>query len=205
MSSGNNKESERELLLKRIFSIPYASVENPPILLRICKELGDEYCLKFEDTGFTKNYEKCDPEQVIIRAARLLTDDNLLTCCEKYKKYLNKYNDFKGKYYTYSCQTQNLKIESDWPKLEKKLRDLILDYPGGAKAVLEAIWEVNIDHDKKWDNWWAIHTVAKEKGLGQGWIKIIEKLDLMCVIDKRKGDISIPEELIEFWRRFLGY
>lgn len=69
---------------------------------------------------------------------------------------------------------------------------------------IEAIGEVNVDHDKKWDNWWTIHIVAKEKGLEKGWIKIIEKLDLMCVIDKRKGDISIPEEMIVFWRYFLG-
>lgn len=199
-----SKEDEMELLLKRIFPALYPSVQDPPVLLKICRDLGDEYCLRFEETGFTQNYqEKCDPQKVLKRCARSLTDDNLLSYCKKYKEFLNKYRDFKGERYTYNHRTQEVRLESQWPRLEKRLHDLVLDYPRGTETVLEAIWEVNIEHDKKLDNWWAIHTVAKNKGLGRGWIKIIEELDLLGIIDKHKGDISIPEEMIDFWSRFL--
>lgn len=201
MSSGDDKENERRLLLKRIFT-PYASTEN--LLFRICKESGDEYCLKFEDTGLTKNYEKCDDEQVVMRTAKLLTDDNLLTYCEKYKDHLNEYHNFKGQYYTYSYQTRTLKIESEWTNLEKKLRDMILHHHKNAKAVLEAIYEVNVDHNK-YDNYLMIQTLAKEKGLKEGWYTIISKLELIGVIRRSRGEMTIPDEMIEFWRRFLGH
>jgi len=53
-----------------------------------------------------------------------------------------------------------------------------------------------VEHDKKWHNYWFIHTLVKKYGLGKGWLRILSELERIRVVRWHKGDISIPEELI---------
>ena len=189
------KEHERKLLIKRLFLTPLAGYEHTLVLFQICRELGDQYCLSFDEKGYTADYKPFDSEEVIEKAVRLLTDDRLPSYVERYKDKLAR-SDFRGKYYTYDHKTKRLKLESEWEKIESELKGLFKEYAKGGKAVLRAIWEANVEHDKKWHNYWFIHTLAKRYGLGKGWLRILSELERIRVVRWHKGDIAIPEELI---------
>ena len=105
-------------------------------------------------------------------------------------------SDFKGKYYTYDHKTKKLKLDSEWRMLEEKLDEIFQEHGKGGKAVLRAIWEVNVKLDKKWDNYYMIKTLAERLGLEKGWFKILSSLEIIGLIQRHKGDIWIPEELL---------
>lgn len=190
------REHERKLLIKRLFPTPLAGYEHTLVLFQICRELGDQYCLSFDEKGYTADYKSFDSEEVIEKAVKLLTDDRLPNYVERHKKVTSEYHDFTGKYYTYDHKTKSLKLESEWEKIESELQGLFKEYGKGRKAVLRAIWEANVEHDKKWHNYWFIHTLAEKHGLGKGWFKVLSELERIKVVRWHKGDISIPEELI---------
>lgn len=192
-----NKEHERKLLIKRIFPTPYAGYEHMLPLFQICRDMKDLYCLNFNENGYTADYKSFKSEEVISRAAKLLTDDRLLYYVERYKDKLSAWSDFKGKYYTYEPKTRSLKLESEWEKLKTMLDEFFENYSKDGKAVLSAIWEANVKRDKKRDNWFIIKTLAEDKyGLKKHWLKIISRFEIIGIIERHKGDIWIPEELI---------
>jgi hypothetical protein len=61
-----------------------------------------------------------------------------------------------------------------------------------------------VEHDKRWRNYYMVMTLAKEKGLGKGWFKILSDLELKGIVIKQKGDIYVPEELLPLVSRFLS-
>ena len=191
-----DKTIEKELLLRRIFPAPYAGYESTLPLFIICRELGDSYCLKFNEKGYTKNYQRFDSEEVIKRVSKLISDEQLLYYAKKFEAALNTYSDFKGKYYTYDHKTKQLKIGSKWKTILKTLNEFFNEYGKNGEAVLRAIFEVNVKHDKRWKNFWLIHTLAKKYGLVKGWYAILSELELIGIITRHKGDIWIPDELI---------
>ena len=195
--------SEKELLIKRIFSTPYAGYEDSLTLFLICRELGDPYCLKFNEKGYTEKYESFKSDEVIARAVNLLNDQKLLDFAKKYKDALSGWNKFQGEHYTYDPKTKSLTLQSQWPYLEKKLRSFLDEYGNEGEAVLLAIWEVNTDHGKRYDNYYMIQTLAKKSGLKKGWLKILAELELIEIISRHKGDIAIPEELLPLSTKVL--
>ena len=68
---------ERRLLLKRLF--------DGLILLKIERELGDEYCLKFNESGYDKDYNRFSEDEDAKRIVNLLIDESLLNICENIK------------------------------------------------------------------------------------------------------------------------
>jgi hypothetical protein len=191
-----SKDHERKLLLERLFPTPFAPNENTLALFEICRELGDPYCLSFDEKGYTTDYKSFDSKEVISIATKLLTDDRLLYYAEKYKNRLNEYVDFKGRYYTYDHKTKTLKLGSEWEKIEEELDECFREHGKGVGAILRAIWEINVIHDKKWNNFHMVLMLAKKYGLEKGWWMILSCLELIGVIQRHKGDIAIPEELL---------
>jgi hypothetical protein len=57
--------------------------------------------------------------------------------------------------------------------------------------------------NKKWDNYLYIQNIAKDLGCGKGWRNALTDLEMIGVISRHKGDISIPEELLSFVERIL--
>lgn len=51
-----------------------------------------------------------------------------------------------------------------------------------------AILEVNVDHDKRWRDY-MVMTLAKKKGLGKEWFKILSDPDLKGMAIRQKADI----------------
>lgn len=191
-----DKLSEKKLLLKRIFPTPYAGYEDTLALFKIGRKLGDQYCLRFDERGYTPTYERFDSEQVVERVAELISDQDLLRYAKEFKEKLSEYSDFKGKYYSYFPKSKELKLESEWHSLKAEGDKMFHKHGNAFIAVLGACWEANVKLDKKWDNWWIIFSIAKEHGLEKGWLTILADLERIRLIERHKGDIRIPEERI---------
>jgi len=197
------KEHERKLLIKRLFPTPLAGYEHTLVLFQTCRELGDQYCLSFDEKGYTADYKPFDSEEVIEKAVKLLTDDRLPSYVEKYKDKLQR-SDFRGKYYTYDQKTKSLKLKSEWEKIEAKLNEFFQEHGNNGKAVLRAIWEANVNLDKKWNNYYIIYALAKKYGLKKGYRSILDNLRIFprmhepirYIKSNRGVDIQIPDELI---------
>jgi len=197
------KEHERKLLIKRLFPTPLAGYEHTLVLFKICRELGDQYCLTFDEKGYTADYKPFDSEEVIDRAVRLLTDDRLPSYVEKYKEKLAR-SDFRGKYHSFDHKTKSLKLESVWEKIEARLNEFFEEFGKDGVAVLRAIWEANVNLDKKWNNYYIVYALAKKYGLRKGYRSILDNLRIFprmhepirYIKSNRGVDIQIPDELI---------
>jgi len=153
MNPENHKAIEKEILIELLFPTPYAGSQNTLLLFSLCRELGDEYCLSFNDLGYTSDYKPFDSKEVIKRSTQFLTDDRLLSYFENNKNQLNPWRDFYGKYYTYEKKIKRLRIGSEWDKIEKNLDEFHARKGKQLHAVLMAIWEANVDLNKRNDNW----------------------------------------------------
>jgi hypothetical protein len=170
-SSSERKLKERELLIKRVFPTPYAQAESSQLLFRVCRERGGPYCSRFKENGFTEKFEPFKNEEVIVEATKMLADEDLLKLAAAHKTVLNSWQDFKGEYYTYDCKSRSFRIGSVWPSMGKDLVRFREKYGNEGMAVLSAIVEVNVEHDKRWKNYYMVMTLAKEKGLGKGVVQ----------------------------------
>jgi hypothetical protein len=191
------------LLLKKIFPTPYAGCEDTLVLFKIMRKLGDPYCLRFDERGYTPTFEKFESDEVIQRAASQVSDEDLLKYVEEFKEKLSDYYEFLGKYYTYIPQTKELTLESKWHELEIEAEKLFAKHGDSFVAVLEACLEANVKLGKRWDNWWIIYSIAKERGLDKGWLVILADLERVKLIERHKGDVWIPEERIPLVENIL--
>ena len=204
------KEHERKLLLERVFPTPVAGFEDTLALFHICRELGDPYCLSFSENGYTDDYKPFVSQEVIDRATNLLTDERLPHYAEKYKDKLYA-SDFKGRYYTYDYKIRTLRIESEWEKIEAKVKEFFKECGKGGKAVLRAIWEANANLDMKRNNYYPVLAVAKKYGLEKGYRSILTQLRIIprmhspirYIKSNRGVDILIPEELLPLIEKIL--
>jgi hypothetical protein len=194
------KIKERVILLKRAFDA-VAYTKGQVSLLQVGKELGDEYCSRFGESGYDSNYNRCDENEVVNRVARKMDDQELLKIFEKYKDKLKPYYDFKGKYYTYIGNKQEFRIGSEWSSLE--MEKLFTKYGKDVSSLLEACFKVIVEMNKEWDNYLYIQNIAKDLGCGKGWRKALTDLEIIGVISRHKGDVSIPEELLPFVKGIL--
>jgi hypothetical protein len=204
MPKYSTKEIERKQLLEQLFSDPHPGQslkENP--LFFICRDLGSSYCLGYEENGYTKESKGFDGEKVRREVSRLLTDDHrLVTYVEKYAN--NVYNSFFGQFYTFDKKTRKFELDSKWPEFEKKLDAFLARYGSDAKAVLDAIYEVNFVNELKWKNYYPIMALAKNKGLDKGWRTMLSELQLMELIDTDTRHINLPIEMRPLIEKVLG-
>ncbi len=191
----SEKEYERRLLLRRIFPAEK--------LLEIGKQIGDPYCVQFDERGYDKNYRRFSEEEVISRLSNALSDEQILDFSMKYKDSLSPYRDFLGNYYTYDSKQKEVKLKSSWPKLQREIERLIQKHGENARAFLKACYYVCVELDRKWDNYYHIQSKAREFGMVKGWLTMLADFELAGVIIRRKGDINIPEEIAPLLRNYL--
>ena len=190
-----SREEERRILLKRVFPAEE--------LLKIGRQIGDSYCSQFDERGYDKEYKRFSEEEVVNRLSKLLSDQQILEFARKHKDNLYDYSDFKGKYYTYNSKSRELKLQSSWPELEAEVKRLIQKHGENARAFLRACYFVCVEVGKRWKNYYHIQSKAREFGMKRGWMTMLVDFELASVIKRHRGDISIPEELIPFIRRFI--
>ena len=196
------REEERRILIKRIFPTPYVGSDNPSLaLFKISKELGSPYCLQFDDSGYTKEYQPFDQNRIYEEAYRLLTDELLLKYSKQHASVLSAYYDFRGKFFTYDSKTRVLTTTSKWDEIRKYIESLINNSNECVKCELSAIVEVS--RANIYDSYWPIMMLAKEKGLGKGWWKIITKLQLGGIINDDNRHLNLQEELMPLVEEIL--
>lgn len=203
MVNYNSKEKERIMLLEHLFFDPYPGKplqENP--LFFMCRDLGSAYCLGFHENGYTDDYKGFDSKKVRDEVNRLVTDEQLKYYIERMAD--KKYNSFYGQYYTFDKNTGKFYISSRWEEFEKKLYRYLDEGGTGARAVLEAIYEVNFIHDLNYKNYYPIWTLAKKKGLVKGWRAHLSELQLICIIDTDARHISLHKEMRPLFEKVLG-
>ena len=49
---------------------------------------------------------------------------------------------------------------------------------------------------RRWDNWWPLHYEAKRRGV-RNWLIALTGLERTGLIEKHRGDIWVPEELVK--------
>jgi len=204
MAKEVSKIRERKLLLERVFPTPYAGYEDSLVLFKIGREKGDPYCLRFDERGYTPDYKRFDSKQVIERVASIMSDSDLATYAKKYREKLSEFHEFKGKYYTYDPKTKELTFESRWDELKEAFKLFYNRHGRGIWAVLKACWEANVKYGKKWDNYHLVMYLAKDYGLRKGWFRVLTDLsDRIGLINRHKGDLYIPEELLPLVENIL--
>jgi Holliday junction DNA helicase RuvB len=110
--TNNVKYAEKNLLLSRLF--------DEKTLLAIGKEIGDEYCNKFNEKGFDKDNKYVDKYEVAKRLSSVLTDSELVEIFEKDKDHLRDAR-FVGKYYTYASSKAGLELGSMWHSIKEEI------------------------------------------------------------------------------------
>jgi len=120
--TNNVKYAEKNLLLSRLF--------DEKTLLAIGKEIGDEYCNKFNENGRDKDneFKYFDKYEVVKRLSSVLTNSKLVEIFEKYRDNLSS-DVFEGKYYTYQPTCKRLILNSFWSWYKKRIY-VIYDHLG---------------------------------------------------------------------------
>jgi hypothetical protein len=191
----SEKENERRVLLKRIFPAEK--------LLEIGKQIGDSYCVQFDERGYDKGYRRFNEEEVISRLSRILSDEQIIESSLKYKDSLSSYWNFRGNFYTYDSKQREVKLENSWPKLQKEIERLIQKHGENARAFLKACYHVCVELDRKSDNYYHIQSKAREFGMVKGWLTMLADFELAGVITRHKGSINVPEEIAPLLRNYL--
>lgn len=201
----NSRETERKLLLDELFydSYPGRSL-NENQLFSIGRELGSDYCMGFNENGYTDKYEGFDPKKVRSEVLERLTDEKLVYYAEKYSNKLRIFRNFYGQFYTFRLKEGKLVLSSQWNVIEKKLTDFLVRYGTNGRVVLEAIYEVNFEHNLTSKNYYPVLTLAKNKGLGRGWRYILSELQLMEIMGNDSRHIAIYAEMRSLIEKILG-
>ena len=184
-SHGMEKEVmvERELLLQEL---KYSG-----IVLKLGKEIGDSYCLQFNDDGYDQHYSRFDNATAIPGIAEKVTDEQLISFFSKNP--VRGYT-FKGRFYT--LRDGALVLETDWPSIRDSLLRLAQKHQSGSvAAVLEACHKVSVEMGRESNNYLHIQAVAKDSGAAN-FGQVLTGLELAEVVIRNKGDIRIPPERI---------
>ncbi len=190
------KQEEMEQLLEAILSSDG--------WLKLGKELGDPYSLSFNDRGYDSNYNPCDYSKVRGYVLSNITDQKLIDFCSANAQFVNQYTSFKGKYYSY--HQGKLLAEGEWNSVRAALDELHHKHGQSVAALLEAIYSVTVEKGMKWDNYWAVQSLAKDLG-AEKWQKPLSDLQLSGVVARHKGGIQLEKglapligQVIKEWR-----
>jgi len=185
-----DKLKERYLLLKRIFE--------GLTLLAIGKDLGDDYCARFDERGYDSNYNYFNEDEVVKRLANILTDEQLLNISEKYKDKLSTYWSFLGRYYTYDPEKRRLLLESSWDRIREEIHSVYRSVGESVYGILKAFLELK----KDWTYWSSckynplLFRAEELIGTSRGLKKALDGLRAKGIVSLHKGDIEIPPELV---------
>jgi hypothetical protein len=187
------KTAERRILFRKVFQ--------PLILLKIGREIGDAYCLQFNENGYDKNYNYYKEDDVISRLAERLSDDQLVEAVRRNPEAVYGYWRFVGKHYTFDNSKKELAVGSAWPEFLPRLEEVFRKHGQAAWAVLKAYLELREDHSA-WSScdYNRLQYMAGELA-GAGWRKALIALEIAQVVDKRgsgrrPGERSIALEMI---------
>jgi len=187
------KTAERRILFRKVFQ--------PLILLKIGREIGDTYCLQFNENGYDKNYNYYKEDDIISRLAEGLSDDQLVEAVRTNPEAAYSYSRFVGKYYTFDNAKRELTVGSAWPEILSRLEEVFRKHGRAAWAVLKAYLELREDRSA-WSScdYNRLQYAAAELA-GAGWRKALIALEIARVIDKRgsgrrPGERSIALEMI---------
>jgi len=177
------RTTERKLLLEEL---RYSGVA-----LKLGKEIGDIYCLRFNDDGYDQQYSRFDSSIAIPVLAEKVTDDQLVSY---FVKNPVKGYSFKGRFYT--LRDGVLFLGTDWPAIKESLLALVQKHqPGNVVAVLEACYRVYVQMERQWDNYLYIQAVARDLG-ATNFRDVLTGLELAEIVIRHKGDIRLPPERI---------
>ncbi|MCD6470138.1 hypothetical protein J7L29_05000 [Candidatus Bathyarchaeota archaeon] len=71
----------------------------------------------------------------------------------------------------------------------------IMAHGSDAYALLGAVCQICVKEKKRWDNWWLLFYEAKKRGV-KNWLIALTGLERAGLIERHKGDIWVPEELV---------
>jgi len=188
---------EKKLLLYRFNNYPI------DLVLSLGKEIAELYSLQFDDRSYDpKKYAYFSRDIAIPKIAEQVTDSQLVSFCgnTETKVQISKIN-FQGRFYT--LEAGELRLGSKWPVIKAALVRLAAKHSDNLCAILEACYNIIVERDKKRDNSQMIESVAKDLGAGKGMRNALTDLQLIEVVEKNKGDINIPPELIPLVREYL--
>jgi hypothetical protein len=176
--------TERKLLLEEV---RYSG----GIILKLGKEIGEPYCLLFNDDGYGPQYAPFDNSIAIPRIAEAVNNEQMISFFSRNP--VRGYS-FKGRFYT--LRDGVLVMESDWLSIiDSLLRLGARQAPGSVAAVLCACYRVCVEMGRQRDNYLHIQTVARELG-ATGFREVLTHLELEEVVIRNKGDIRIPPERV---------
>ncbi len=189
MEVPDNRNSELTILLNEL--------KYSDLLLKLGKEIGEPYCIQFNDSGYDQQYNRLDLNTAITRITEKITDDELVSF---FSKNPARGYTFLGDFYTMRDGT--LSQSTEWPTINERLAKLAAKHGDNLAAVLQACYTVCIEKEKQWKNYLHIEATAKELGAAN-FRTILTDLELAEVLVRHKGDIKMPLELAPLVKTFL--
>ena len=186
-----DRRMEVRILLERLFG------KYNLALIRMGHLVKDEYALRFNENGYDENYNRYDPDTLLDRLSEKLSDNLLLRFVNKeFKDSVYSWAKFCGSRFKYDPVERTLKIENCWPEIREKVERYIMAHGNDAYALLGAVHQICVKERRRWDNYWQLHYEAKRRGL-TNWIIALAGLERTGIIERHKGDIWVPEELVQ--------
>lgn len=185
-----DREREVRLLLERLFG------KYNLTLIKIGHLIEDEYALRFNEEGYDEGYKRYDPDTLLDRLSEKLSDELLLKLVnEQFRDSVYSWARFCGSRFKYDPSEGVLRIESCWPEMRDRVARYIMAHEGDAYALLGAVYQICVKEKRKWDNWWPLHYEAKRRGV-RNWLIALTGLERTGLIERHRGDIWVPEELV---------
>jgi hypothetical protein len=196
MQEVEERIKERIVLLSRIFN------EYSPAIIKIGREIGDSYCMQFNDQGYDPQYRSIDRKQALYDVASKITEQQLLELYLKHKDEATYPRSFFGRFYTFDDKSRTLKCETIWPEIKQKLESLYKKHEKAVRIVLEACYLTN-KRGEQWDNYLKIQYYAKDHD-AKGWKHALTDLESAGIVWRHKGDVILPEELMPLIEEMLA-
>jgi len=188
---GNSENSHMEKEVKVERELLLQELKYSGIVLKLGEEIGDSYCLQFNDDGYDQHYSRFDNATAIPGIAEKVTDEQLVSFFSKNP--VPGYT-FKGRFYT--LRDGALVLETEWPSIRDGLLRLAQKHPpGSVAAVLRACYKVCVEMGREMNNYLHVQTVARDSGAAN-FGHLLTSLELAETIIRNKGDIRIPPERI---------
>ena len=176
-------EEEREILLSSFYTYSDPAGNGNLFLFQECKNLGSEYCKRFNDHGYDNSYNRIDAEKMLSEIARKADEIKFLSYFNYHKENVKWYRNFFGRYYTLISRETILKNSSLWPEKRKEIENILSKYPEDAMKIISAIYYVNAEMGITFKNYYMVKAKAMDLGFsGKNWFKILSELQLIGIM-----------------------
>jgi len=192
-----DKLRERQLLLRRMF--------DGRTLLAIGRDLGDDYSVRFNESGYDDKYNYFSEDEVVKRLANILTDEKLLNISQRYRDKLSTHWSFLGRYYTYDPEKKELLRESSWDRIKDEILEVYKSVAEPTYGILKAFLELK----KDWTYWSSceynplLFRAEELIGTSRGLKKALSGLQAKGIVSLHKGDVEILPELTPLIKEIL--